>query len=187
MYPKFSGVPRMSASAHRRSSALASNALRTRTSTASTSSLVAPAITASAIAAVPPEREWKTTRRCRCSLTPHPSVRSRCGRLRRAELAIGLVVERVEELGQLGDHLVERRRRVEQRLIVRDVVLSTPHLAEVERAQLRVAEDLDLTVRRQQPGTVGSQFAELPDDTELEREPEHAAEPLEGVVARRSR
>src|SRR5690242_3135946 len=62
MYPKFSGVPRISALQARTSSAVVSNARCTTTSTFSIASSFAPATTASVIAAVPPDREWKTTR-----------------------------------------------------------------------------------------------------------------------------
>src|SRR4051794_24909062 len=61
MYPKFSGVPRISALHARTSSALVSNARCTTTSTFSIASSLAPATTASVIAAVPPDREWNTT------------------------------------------------------------------------------------------------------------------------------
>src|SRR4051794_27818263 len=63
MYPKFSGVPRMIALHARTSATVVSNADCARTSTPSIASSCAPASTASAIAAVPPDREWNTTSR----------------------------------------------------------------------------------------------------------------------------
>src|SRR4051794_18765903 len=61
MYPKFSGVPSTIPLHARTSSTVVSNARCPHTSTPSIASSLAPATTASVIACVPPEREWKTT------------------------------------------------------------------------------------------------------------------------------
>src|SRR5258708_5195407 len=63
----------MIASHARTSSIVVSNARCTRTSTPSIASSLAPSTTASVIAAVPPDREWKTTSSC-FSAMPPPSV-----------------------------------------------------------------------------------------------------------------
>src|ERR1700712_5134349 len=63
---------------------------------------------------------------------------------------------------------------VQDRLVVRDVVLGGPHGTEVQGAQLHPAELAHLAVAREDPGAVGAQLAALGDDAELDGEPEDA-------------
>src|SRR4051794_21655554 len=87
MYPKFSGVPSTIPLHARTSSTVVSNARCPHTSTPSIASSFAPATTASVIAAVPPEREWKTTSSCLAAMAPRSVLLDEGGKVEREVLA----------------------------------------------------------------------------------------------------
>src|SRR4051794_26856396 len=93
-----------------------------------------------------------------------------------------LVVGRREELADRTEQVLGRLGRVEDRLVLRDVVLDRAHLADVDRADLHAAELLDLAVGREDAGAVGAQLAVLVHDAELEREPEDVGDELQPFV-----
>jgi hypothetical protein len=76
----------------------------------------------------------------------------------------------------------QRLGREQHLLVLGDVVVERAHREEVERPDLHAAELLDLAVRREDPRAVGAQLAVLPDDAELDREPEHVGEELQRGV-----
>src|SRR5688572_15280056 len=108
-------------------------------------------------------------------LPPRPSsptkTRSRCGSARAGNglHARRRVVDcRLEEAADGFLDVVHLLFGLEDRLVLRDVVLDRPHLGEVERADLHVAELLDLAVGGEDPGAVGLQLAVLVHDAELD-------------------
>src|SRR5690606_15432040 len=93
-----------------------------------------------------------------------------------------LVVVAGEEGAQVVDHAIERLGDEQQRLVAGDVVVLRTHGRDVPGADLGGAERLDLAVGRQQARAVGPQLAVLPQDAELEREPEHPREEVQSFV-----
>src|SRR3954467_5751064 len=74
---------------------------------------------------------------------------------RAAHCRDALVAAVTEEAADDLAPLVDRLGAVQDRLVLRDVVVRRAHLDQVERAQLHAAELFDLAVAREDPGTVG--------------------------------
>src|SRR4051812_17204701 len=115
-----------------------------------------------------------------CAISTSFSSRPRWGCL--ADRRDALVRAVPEEAADHLTHLVERLTSVEDRLVLRDVVLGCSHLDQIQRAQLHPAELLDLAVAREDARAVGAQLAVLHHDTELDREPEDPGEERDVVV-----
>src|SRR5919112_895619 len=80
-----------------------------------------------------------------------------------AQLLDRFVGTGVEEAADDSFDLCDGLGPVEDRLIVRDVVVDGAHLAQVQRAQLHRAELLDLAVAGEDPGAVGARRPVLDD------------------------
>src|SRR3954447_10253360 len=93
-----------------------------------------------------------------------------------------VVVETGEEGAEVLDELGHGGGRVEDGLVLGDVVLERAHLEEVHGPDLHRAELLDLAVAREDAGPARAQLLVLVKDAELDREPEDVGEELETGV-----
>src|SRR5260370_31863691 len=75
------------------------------------------------------------------------------------EPAVRAVVEVLEERGQAVGQLGKRPGRVQNRLIVRDVVGSRAHLGEIERPDLGLLKDIELAEGREDAGPISARVA----------------------------
>src|SRR3954466_16352896 len=112
---------------------------------------------------------WSTVRSlASMSCVMSSSPWSGAGRDRAAHRRDAVVGAVTEEATDDLAHLVQRLGAVQDRLVLRDVVVGAAHLDEVERAELHRAEFLDLAVAREDPCAVRAQLAVLDDDAELD-------------------
>src|SRR5438309_6787157 len=106
----------------------------------------------------------------RITTPPKPTAAPRLSGAQGAEPGGRLVVALIEEPAHHVEQVVDRLRGVQDRLVLRDVVLVYPHFGDVQGADLRAAELLDLPVGGEQPGPIGPHLAVFVDDAELDRE-----------------